>query len=133
MKRDRLLSGVFIFYAVALVIGILSLLPHAHWKSALLNSKSRSGRLAVVHIDGLIHVNESASAWGSPDADDIVRQLHELSEDEEVKAILLRINSPGGTVAAVQEIYEEILRCRAKGQIVVASLGDVAASGGYYL
>lgn len=132
MSRQRLLSGIFLFYGLAVVIGVLSLLPQGHWKSAFLKSKSR-GRLAVVHIDGVIHTNESASPWDSPDADDVVRQLHELSEDDEVKAILLRINSPGGTVAAVQEIHEEILRCKSKGQKVVASLGDVAASGGYYL
>ena len=133
MTRQRLLFWILIFYAAAMVMGLFSLLPHAHWKSSLLKPKSRAGRLAVVHVYGTIHINESASAWGSPDADDIVRQLRELSEEDDVKAILLRINSPGGTVAAVQEIHEEILRCKSKGQKVVASLGDVAASGGYYL
>src|SRR5205807_261130 len=77
--------------------------------------------------------NMNSSAWGSPDADDIAHRVHELVEDDDVKVILLRINSPGGTVGAVQEIYAELLKCKAKGKKIVASLGDVAASGGFYL
>lgn len=95
--------------------------------------KRKQGVLAIVHIYGAIHTSLSASAWEAPDADEIAHRLHALSEDDNVKAILLRINSPGGTVGGVQEIHTEILRCKSKGKKVVASLGDVAASGGYYL
>ena len=91
------------------------------------------GALAVVSIDGPIQFSNSPASWSSTDAEDIVKKLHELSEDDDVKAIVLRINSPGGTVGSVQEISEEIGRCRAKGKKIVASMGDVAASGGYYL
>ena len=57
-----------------------------------------------------------------------------LSKRRDVKAILLDINSPGGSVGAVQELYSEILRIRKTKHIpFVASFGDVAASGGYYI
>ena len=57
----------------------------------------------------------------------------ELKEQSSVKALLLRINSPGGGVAPSQEIYEAVRSFRESGKPVVASLGAVAASGGYYI
>ena len=64
---------------------------------------------------------------------DIVRQLKKYRENASVKAIVLRIESPGGGVAASQEIYEEVKKTRDGGQPVVVSMGAVAASGGYYV
>lgn len=95
--------------------------------------KRRQGVLAVVHVYGPIRTSLTSAAWGVPDADEISQRLHRLSKDKDVKAVLLRINSPGGTVGGVQEIHREILRCKLQGKKIVASLGDVAASGGYYL
>ena len=53
--------------------------------------------------------------------------------NEDIKAVLLRIDSPGGSAVAAQEVGEEIERVRAAGKPVVASMGDVAASGGYWI
>lgn len=64
---------------------------------------------------------------------DIVRQLKKWDDDGTVKAIVVHIDSPGGGVAASQEIYEAILNIRENGKIVVASMSSVAASGGYYI
>jgi protease-4 len=62
----------------------------------------------------------------------LVEQLEKARKDSSVKAIVLRINSPGGSAAASEEIYNEILRVRER-KPVYASMGDVAASGGYYI
>jgi protease IV len=62
-----------------------------------------------------------------------VRQLTKYGDDTTIKAIVLRIDSPGGGVASSQEIYEEVRRVRSGGKLVVASMGSVAASGGYYI
>jgi protease IV len=62
-----------------------------------------------------------------------VRQLSKYGNDASIKAIVLRIDSPGGGVAASQEIYEEVRRVRQGKKPVVASPGGVAASGGYYV
>lgn len=134
MNRDQTIKLLVGFYALAFLVGIIGLLPAQSWThrhGAM--GRSGSGALAIVNISGVIHAGQSDNPWAAPDADDIARQLHHLSERDDVKAILLRINSPGGTVGAVQEIHTEILRCKAKGKKVVASFGDVAASGGYYL
>ncbi len=65
-------------------------------------------------------------------SDDIVRQFRKYQKNRSVKAIVLRINSPGGSVAPSQEIYDEVRKTRDAGKPVVVSMGSVAASGGYY-
>jgi len=78
-------------------------------------------KIAVVDIKGVI-----TSSRG------IVEQIEKLKEDGDVKAIILRINSPGGGVGPSQEIYREVLRAKEKKKII-ASMESVAASGGYYV
>jgi len=79
-------------------------------------------KVAVVEITGVIL-----------SGDDVIRQLKEYREDRAVKAILVRIESPGGGVVASQEIYEEVRKTRDGGTPVVISMGALAASGGYYV
>jgi protease IV len=66
------------------------------------------------------------------DGKDVIGQLHELRKDNSIKAIVLRIDSPGGAVAPSQEIYRAVLRAK-KDKKVVCSMGTVAASGGFYV
>jgi len=79
-------------------------------------------RVAIVEIEGIIL-----------DVDDVVRELKELRDNPTVRAVVVRINSPGGVVGPTQEVHDAILRLRKAGKPVVASLGAVAASGGYYI
>ncbi|MCI0547204.1 MAG: signal peptide peptidase SppA [Candidatus Rokubacteria bacterium] len=79
-------------------------------------------RVAVVEVEGLI-----------VSGDDVVRDLKEHAENPAVRAVVVRVNSPGGVVAPTQEIVGAIHRVRQTGKPVVASLGAVAASGGYYV
>jgi protease-4 len=67
------------------------------------------------------------------DSQDIVRQFKKYRENKSVKAIVFRVDSPGGGVSASQEIYEEVRKTRLSGKPVVVSMGSVAASGGYYV
>jgi protease-4 len=66
-------------------------------------------------------------------SEDIVRQFKKYRENRSIKAIVFRVESPGGGVAASQEIYEEVRKTRDAGRPVVVSMGSVAASGGYYV
>ena len=66
------------------------------------------------------------------DPQETVKQLHTFAKDDRVKAIVLRIDSPGGVVGPSQEIYEEVKKVSAKKKVVV-SMGSIAASGGYYI
>jgi protease-4 len=78
-------------------------------------------RVAVVELEGMIL-----------EVDDLVRELKSHRDNPLVKAVVIRINSPGGVVGPTQEIHQALMRVRQAGKPVVASLGSVAASGGYY-
>ena len=66
------------------------------------------------------------------DSREPIRQLHHFMKKDNVKAVVLRIDSPGGVVGPSQEIYEEVKKLTAKKKVVV-SMGSLAASGGYYI
>lgn len=85
--------------------------------------------IALIHIDGVI-AGTGSSLDGVITPEDVLYQLDQALADDSVKAILLRIDSPGGTVAASQEIAMEVAYA-AEEKPVVASVGDVGASGAY--
>ncbi|PIU18856.1 MAG: signal peptide peptidase SppA [Elusimicrobia bacterium CG08_land_8_20_14_0_20_44_26] len=91
-------------------------------------------KVGLIKIYGIISVEppRGASFVGLRGSDKWVQQL-KFMRKERVKAVVLRINSPGGTIGACQEVVEEIEKIKKDGIPVVASLGDVAASGGYYI
>jgi protease-4 len=105
-----------IFFLVTFLITVL-----LTGEEGITDSRAKIG---VVQIEGVISSELSERT---------VRQLTKYRDDASVKAIILRIESPGGGVASSQEIYEEVSRVRSGGKLVVASLGSVAASGGYYV
>jgi protease-4 len=78
-------------------------------------------RVALVRVEGMII-----------DSKDTIDEIKEYAKDPLIKAIVLRIDSPGGAVAPAQEIYEEVRKAVTKKKVVV-SMGSVAASGGYYI
>lgn len=84
--------------------------------------RSGKGKIAVVELDFTII-----------DSAPIVRQFKKYREDNSIKAIVLHVNSPGGGVAASQEMYEEVKKTRDSGKPVIVSFGSIAASGGYYV
>ncbi|MCI0623397.1 MAG: signal peptide peptidase SppA [Acidobacteria bacterium] len=82
-----------------------------------------SHKIGVVELTGVIFDSKS---W--------IEQLQRFGENSSIKAIVLRIDSPGGGVAASQEVYNEVLRIRReKRKIIVSSIGSVGASGAYYI
>ncbi|MEW5821264.1 MAG: signal peptide peptidase SppA [Cyanobacteriota bacterium] len=83
--------------------------------------------VALIKLDGIIM--DSANY---PMAKKLIKAFKEV-EEREIKVMVLRINSPGGTVGASQEIYDAIQKLKAKGTKVVVSCGEVCASGGVYV
>lgn len=84
---------------------------------------STEDRIALIRIEGVI-----------VDSQAIVAELKRFSENPSIKAIVLRIDTPGGGVVPSQEIYDAVKRVRNKSnKAVIASMGSVAASGGYYI
>lgn len=102
------------------------------WSSLLLNRN----HILVLRLNGMIYNDDgegSSILANNNQTGFVIEQLGKAAENPKVKGVLLRINSPGGTVAASQELYAAVRAVREKGKPVVASLADVAASGGYYL
>ncbi|WP_112239525.1 signal peptide peptidase SppA [Kribbella monticola] len=93
--------------------------------------------VAVIRISGGITVgrNSGGGPLGGPGSgsDTIGAALRAVAEDEKVKAVVLRVDSPGGSYVASDAIRHEVLRLRATGRPVIASMGSVAASGGYFV
>jgi len=89
--------------------------------------RKKSDHVAIIRVDGLISDSEKDSARTKT-----IKNLN-VAYKQQVRAIVLRINSPGGTVGASQELHAAILKVREKGIPVIASMSDVAASGGVYI
>jgi len=111
MRRTCVILIWLIFILIIVSLGLTLFQKSLHLKS----------KVAVVRIEGPI--------MGSKDA---VDEIKGFAKDSSVKAIILRIDSPGGAVAPSQEIYAEVKKAAQKKGVVV-SMGAVAASGGYYI
>lgn len=87
--------------------------------------------IAVVFAEG-----EIVDGWGSPTqigGSRVSKDIRDAREDENIKALVLRVNSPGGSALASDIIWREVIKTKEAGKPVIVSMGDVAASGGYYI
>jgi len=92
---------------------------------------SRGGKIAIVYAEG-----EIVDGWGGPGeigGDRLAHDLRSIRGEDEFKAVVLRVNSPGGSAFASDVVAREAALLKKKGVPVVVSMGDVAASGGYYI
>ena len=89
-------------------------------------------KVAILYIEGTI-----VDGWGddgmSVGGDEIAKRIREIRKNPDYKALVLRINSPGGSVNGSDSILNEIRRARSEGLVIVTSMGPVAASGGYWV
>jgi protease IV len=97
-------------------------------------SSSDKPKIAIIFASGMIMPGKSSSSsvFGASTlgSDTVIKQLHEVEQDKTVKAIVLRVDSPGGSALASDLIWRETVRIE---KPIVASMSDVAASGGYYI
>jgi len=137
MDKDRkILVSILAFLAFAVILSLIniSITMNNQKKESISFSMSETAPgVGIVKIVGPITMSGDGSAFGSIySSDAIIRHIGKLQNDPKVKAIVVRIDSPGGTVAATQEIFKKLYNARKKNIPLVASMGDVAASGGYY-
>jgi protease-4 len=118
VKIHPVLTALIVLGATVLFLGIITIALILFFKSPDL---SISNKIGVIHIEGTIS-----------DPEPVLSQLVEFRDDRRIKAIILRINSPGGGVGASQEIYSEVQKTNRTKKVIV-SLGGTAASGGYYI
>ncbi len=138
------MAGKKIIGGLVLGVVLLSLLALLMVKAGGLageGGKKAAGSLAggsvgIVEINGVILGGNSSNALfgGSiTGSETVMSQLRQISKNPDIKAVVLRINSPGGTPAASQEITGELERLKKSGIKIVTSMGDVAASGAYWI
>lgn len=136
MKEKLVVGFMAILFIASIVVAVMSML-RAPEQPAHVQVPSLFGGAdgyAVVPLFGAIRsADEPGFAGRYSEADGVVQRLKEMGEHPQVKAIVLRVNSPGGNVAASQELYQEVLRLKQKGIPVVVSVSDLCASGGYYV
>ena len=116
------------------VVVILALV--AIFGTSLLGDKETSSqkRVAVIRISGPLYSSSVEGFTGMvKGADEIMRQINLARADKTVAAVLLRIDSPGGSVTAAEEVAGELEKLKAEGKPVITSMGDMAASAGYWL
>jgi protease-4 len=98
----------------------------------LLRLLRRQAVVALVTVEGTIGMG-AGPLGGGRSALGLVRELSRLGRDPAVRAVLLRIDSPGGAVGATEEVALEVARLRERGRTVVVSVGNAALSGGFWL
>lgn len=86
-------------------------------------------KVAVLYAEGQILDNGTEGIVGSQ----VIKTINKIHKNEDVKAVVLRVNSPGGSANASEQIWHAVTTLQAKGLPVVVSMGDYAASGGYYI
>jgi protease-4 len=116
----RFLKKIFCWIAGIFLVAFLTLMGIGYWFKSKLPT---TDKVAVIKVEGIINT-----------ADDILSKIKKVEEDSHIKALVLRINSPGGAVGASQEIYSELKKLREEyKKPVVVSMENVAASGGLYI
>ena len=131
MKKKVVAGSVLAVVVLSLVLAI-ALKPGNGPTS---ETAAGRGDVGVLYIDGPI---ASGRGGGGPFAaqtgsEELAAALRAATRDPQLKAVVIRLNSPGGTPAAAQEISAEVDRLKQSGKIVVASMGDTAASGAYWI
>lgn len=152
MKKDRgLLIALSVIIGIVLACGFLplggfalllvtmdretsaELLPAKNWREQVI-SGSGTDRILVVHITGVIGTGtESGFLSDSLSHSELLSQLRQASKDPFIKAVVIRVDSPGGGVVASSEIHAALMKLREAEKKIVVSMGTMAASGGYYV
>ena len=133
MKQHRnwVIAAFVILLAIAIAAGTSDL-----WRPGTVNEKGK-GYVAVIRIDGPIYGGPDTEALfsngGNVTSEQLMKEFKMARQDPQAKAILVRINSPGGSTGATQEISEEMDKIRSSGKPIVISMGDMCASAGYWL
>jgi protease-4 len=131
--------GSLLVIGIVLIVVAFRSMNHetpAHLPNQKVLSEDGPNKIAVLNLEGEILDSESSGGFAANPqavtARKVTELIDEIEKDNSIKAVILRINSPGGAVVASDEIYQRIKKLRTH-KPVVASMSDLAASGGYYI
>ncbi len=137
MDRNRkiLLSilAILLFTAVIAIVDVTLKMKHLEEVRQTARKYTGPG-VGVVRVEGPIELSSGNAPMGVISSGEyVIKRLDNLIHDRKIKAIVVRINSPGGTASAAQAVFEKLMKIRKKHIPLIASMGDVAASGGYLI
>lgn len=139
MKPKRwwalLTAVVLIVFSIIINIGKTSELRNKlaePFQEAVIEDGNPLNKIAVIEVEGTI-MDMGSDFFGESEHQRLLQKLETASEDPRVKAVLLYVNSPGGGVVESAEIHDKVLEIKEAGKPVYASMGNTAASGGYYV
>lgn len=105
------------------------IISHSKMTNVKRNKSEAKDKIAIIYAEGQIY---DGGDEGISDTE-MIKTINKIHKDEDVKAVVLRVNSPGGSANASEQIWHAITTLQTKGLPVVVSMGDYAASGGYYI
>lgn len=133
MEKNKKVYITGIILCVLLVLAIVSVAMQMDKRGVFCSTEKK---IALITVDGpIVGGDEQGAVFGATTATSgtLMRQIREATADEQVGAILLRLDSPGGSAAATQEVARELQRAKDKHIPIIVSMGDTAASGAYWL
>ena len=129
--REKVIAGTVIG---VVILSIIFAAVYGNNGSPSRRTAAGGGKIAVIYLDGVMSASQSSDMWSSGSTGtNITSDLRKATNNPEIKAVVLRLNSPGGTPVAAQEIANEIDRLKDSGKVVVSSMGDTAASAAYWV
>jgi protease-4 len=134
LKQKLVAGAVLLIVLLSLVVGLV--LSTKRTTGGGITSSGRFGdAVGLITINGVIMSGRTGNGFFGTQtgAEDVITRLRAAAKDPGIKAVVLRLNSPGGTASGAQEIGVEVDRLRQAGKKVVASMGDVSASGAYWI
>ncbi len=107
--------------------------PGSRWQEEVISGRGND-RIVVITVSGVIGAGAGDGLFSAGlSHEQLLSQIRTAANDSRVKAVVLRIDSPGGSVVASNELYVELKKLREKNKPLVISMGSIAASGGYYI
>jgi protease-4 len=124
---------ILVLFFISVVMGLIIIFRSSMEKESS-SQKYIKDKIAVVELVGEIYFRDSTSSFIKKDVEYYVTKLTNLFKRKDVKGIVLKINSPGGSVAAVQRLYHQIIKLKSQyNKPVVCYVSELCASGGYYV
>lgn len=128
---------IVILFFISVILGILILIQQPYQEKGISFTSAKypiKDKIAVVELYGEIYFTNTAESFLKRDVEYYVSKIQSLFKRKDVKGIIIKLNSPGGTVAAVQRLYNEILKLKKTyAKPIVCYVPELCASGGYYV
>lgn len=134
MNNNKAMKAIFGLCVLSILIGIVQLFGFPH-KAPSKSIKTHRSKILVINIDGMIKSDLSKEQFSLRESSSqrALKQLQKAYYNKRIKGVLIRVDSPGGTVGASQELYRAIERLKTQNKYVVVSFADIGASGAYYM